>query len=455
MDDAGTLLVMMLSSKTIADTVEVIKVFKFLHRYGFSHTEIGIRKMLTLVFSKDAAVVTAVIECYASLYFNMEVTTPDKVKHLFTMMGNATLTDVTCIEELLGKLIKDDVFERPVFNSLWVAYLNFGRNFNNRSEEQTPDERRQLIQECKQEQRSAIHLLRMMGSCRVEILLDQKEKLYEQSLKFANYESPDYIIMKEAILAYEKIVQHQINRVGLADGVTENDKRHLYQMLNVIGKNFGTQDLEWFCATETVLNTLFNMRQRVSHEQAKLFIDLIVRKCFRRRDEDEIDQLRAQPDDMIAAIEPMPLRNDLSDSHYSQLFFVVGHIAIKMLTYVEQLETDLKQAFTDSFNKKKKKRDSDDSNEDKDQEDDLAQITGGKEAEVDQYKSMLDDITDSSLIQEGLLGRFTPILKAVAAEALKRYTSEESILRAPHLCILERSAILALCKYMCVSPKIC
>ena len=48
----------------------------------------------------------------------------------------------------------------------------------------------------------------MMGSCRVEILLDQKEKLYEESLRFANYESPDYIIMKEAILAYEKIVQH-------------------------------------------------------------------------------------------------------------------------------------------------------------------------------------------------------------------------------------------------------
>ena len=48
------------------------------------------------------------------------------------------------------------------------------------------------------------------------------------SLKFAIYESPDYIIMKEAILAYEKIVQHQISRVGLLDGVTENDKKHLY-----------------------------------------------------------------------------------------------------------------------------------------------------------------------------------------------------------------------------------
>ena len=115
------------------------------------------------------------------------------------------------------------------------------------------------------------------------------------------------------------------------------------------------------------------MRQRVSHEQAKLFLDLIIRKCFRRREEEEIDQLRQQPDDVIASIEPMPLRNDLQDSHYSQLFFVLGHVAIKMLTYVEQLELDLKKALTESFQKNKKKKDSDDSGEEnKEQEDDLA-----------------------------------------------------------------------------------
>ncbi len=60
------------------------------------------------------------------------------------------------------------------------------------------------------------------------------------SLKFANYESPDYIIMKEAILAYEKISQHQVDQIGVAEGITANDKQHVYQMLNVIGKNFGT-----------------------------------------------------------------------------------------------------------------------------------------------------------------------------------------------------------------------
>ena len=76
--------------------------------------------------------------------------THEKVKNLFNMMRDATLTDVTCIEELLGKLIKENVFERAVFNSLWHAYLNYGRNFNSRSgEDMNPDERRKLIQECK------------------------------------------------------------------------------------------------------------------------------------------------------------------------------------------------------------------------------------------------------------------------------------------------------------------
>ena len=101
--------------------------------------------MLTLVYSKDQQVVNAVMETYESLYFNSNVNTPDKVKNLFSMMKNASLTDITCIEELLGKLIAKDAFEPPVYNSLWHAYLNYGRNFSHRSEELNPDERRVLI----------------------------------------------------------------------------------------------------------------------------------------------------------------------------------------------------------------------------------------------------------------------------------------------------------------------
>ena len=98
-----------------------------------------------LIYSKDDAVQRAVVECYQTLYFNSETKVADKQKNLLKLMKDATLTDITCIEELLSKLIKNDIFERPVFNSLWHTYLNFGRNFSSLSTEMNQEERRRLI----------------------------------------------------------------------------------------------------------------------------------------------------------------------------------------------------------------------------------------------------------------------------------------------------------------------
>jgi len=110
----------------------------------------------------------------------------------------------------------------------------------------------------------------------------------------------------------------------------------------------------------------------------------------------------------------------LTELHYAQLFFAVGHVAIKMLTFIEQLETDLKKAVSESY-QKKKKQDSEEDDEKK-QEDDLAQITGGKDAEIEQYSMMLQKITEDKLIQEGLLGKFYEPILNIAHAAMKRYS---------------------------------
>lgn len=51
----------------------------------------------------------------------------------------------------------------------------------------------------------------------------------------------------------------------------------------------------------------------------------------------------------ITSAEGLPLRSDLSEIHYAQLFFAVGHVAVKMLTYIEQMENDLKKAVTETY----------------------------------------------------------------------------------------------------------
>ena len=45
-------------------------------------------------------------------------------------MKDATLTDITCIEELLKKCINDDAFEGEVFNSLWRHYTKPDRSWS-------------------------------------------------------------------------------------------------------------------------------------------------------------------------------------------------------------------------------------------------------------------------------------------------------------------------------------
>lgn len=45
-----------------------------------------------------------------------------------------------------------------------------------------------------------------MGSHRIEILQDNKDKLFEAMVKFAKYDSPDFTIMKEAVLAFQIIM---------------------------------------------------------------------------------------------------------------------------------------------------------------------------------------------------------------------------------------------------------
>ena len=108
-------------------------------------------------------------------------------------------------------------------------------------------------------------------------------------------------------------------------------------MIDYLIDQFGTDDLEWFCAAESILNTIFNIKTKSSHDYAKMFIEKLVKKMHTPQDEE---------------MNGTQLRTNLSELHYSQLFFSVGHVAIKMLTFIEQMENDLKKAVADSFNAK-------------------------------------------------------------------------------------------------------
>ena len=66
-------------------------------------------------------------------------------------MKDCTLTDVICIEEMLAKLLKLNCFEKEVFSTLWLTYLQFGTKFKDLNNNTPMEERKRIINDCKHE----------------------------------------------------------------------------------------------------------------------------------------------------------------------------------------------------------------------------------------------------------------------------------------------------------------
>jgi hypothetical protein len=71
----------------------------------------------------------------------------------------------------------------------------------------------------------------MIGSSEINVLLNQKDNLYEYSLKYAKFDRPDFILLKEALLAYEKIILHQQTSSKSENMIGDHDKRYLFNLL--------------------------------------------------------------------------------------------------------------------------------------------------------------------------------------------------------------------------------
>ena len=79
--------------------------------------------------------------------------------------------------------------------------------------------------------------------------------------------------------------------------------------------------MEWFCAAETILNALFNIRSRNSHEYAKMFVEQLVRKLYLLPKSDRRGAAESMVDtgegEKFHSAEGLPLRGDLTEMHYA------------------------------------------------------------------------------------------------------------------------------------------
>jgi condensin complex subunit 1 len=102
-------------------------------------------------------------------------------------------------------------------------------------------------------------------------------------------------------------------------------------------------------------------------------------------------------------------------------------------------------------NNLKKKKNEKTPNKDKSQDgDDIQEIAGGKEAEIEYEINMLHKIVEEEILYKNLLGKFSPLIVQIAKRTLTCSSSE-----IEKNVMLYKSSILSLCKFMCISQKFC
>lgn len=82
-----------------------------------------------------------------------------------------------------------------------------------------------------------------------------------------------------------------------------------------------------------------------------------------------------------------------------------------------------------------------------DNQDEMNQIQGGIEAEMDKRQEILDEIAEKKIVEQNLISKFVPIIVKICQETVACDMTQSSL--------LERTAMLTLSKLMCISRAFC
>ncbi|KAG0004923.1 Condensin complex subunit [Entomortierella chlamydospora] len=427
-----------LASTMKLEVIEAMEFFVTIHRYKVKRANDGIRKMVHLVWIKDnsdetKSVRSKLVDCYWQIYLAPEDALSEKentaliARNLVSLTYGSTLAELVSLEQLLSTIIADPpthireiTISDKVIEKLWQVYSHH---------KSIPSPQR----------RGAIIILGMLAKAKPDIVANKIETILKIGL--GKHGKADLALARYSCIALQRITREKKRQKGVAahDTVRLPMDHPIFVKLGNFIDNPATSK-SWFSVMEQALNTIYLLGE---HPDA-LCGDIIKSRC---RAIFNLQESGDSPLDQISIDTPMSSASDKStmslenafmiDSwQLSQLFFIVGHVAIKHIVHMEIIEEEFKRRKSAAGNEKKKGKENA-------VEDELDQVVGTTE---DEFGDVMVHIREKELLfgEKSLLQVFGPLIVTVCGNnTLYRDKT------------LQSSATLALCKLMCVSSEFC
>lgn len=419
--------------------------------------------MLVLIWSKDKTIKEEVVKAYFQLFFDPKEYDSFQISsNIISLLNESNLTEATSLEELLSFMIdwnnqieeKDKEKKRDLYQISPNVYKNLWETFTKGLNEPFPN---------KKEMRAALQILRICFSKNKEALVQKFDGFVNILSSSQKKRSIDWIIVKEFALILEKSA--------------DNHSKLTKTLVKILIDSHGTADTEWFCAAEQIINMIFSFKADPETLSKGILLKCTAFLYEKKAAEPQNNLINNNDDDnnnnnqnpTITQLTPekltqtqfgfetlIPAEKEVNEMinedeekdkglefemKLAQLLFVVGHIAIKYLIYIDNYENELKKLKNEAETKYQ-------ANQKDNNTEDLEKIHGGLEAEYEKKIEMLHQISEQHLFQKNLLGSYIPIIKKICQDILDG-------LRVNVNPILDRAVLMTLCKFMCVSGQFC
>jgi condensin complex subunit 1 len=380
----------LLGSKNASDVIETIQFFIMAHNFSIEKARDGVRKMLLLVWSKEANIKQAVCDAFVTLYLSPPKSLDSAkrrclyiVKNLIAWTLDSNLGELTSLEELVVTLSKDGKIPGPVVDMLWEVFAQ------------------KYKKDKASEGRGALIVLSMLANTDPSIVKNQLNILVKIGLGPRAYRDPT--LAKWTCIALQKLS----NRTTTSSPSTATTKKekdaekaaseaaaaasasaphvrynssHLLfaKLAQLVKSDIATS--KWFPAAEQAINAIFLLAENpdvlmgtIVREMAvglfpQIFPGVTVTTGKLTSPETSPTKGKKPPvdddEDMDVdaeeeSVEGVPAGVVAGKDHalsrvgkLSKLFFVLGHSAIKQLVYVEEVIKAMKMK-NDQQSKKK------------------------------------------------------------------------------------------------------
>jgi len=412
----------MLLSKYTTDVTEALRFFVRARHFQLPCAMTGMRRALSLMWSTEKSIRDEVMNAFIDVFISSPTSENDDLlpceviaQNLLVLVGTATESENASIEEAISELVKSKKLPSDVFLIIWS-----------------------VVAKAHGPTKSAALLILSMGAGADPGLVDSLSRL--RLLLDAGFgenveESRDWSSVRSAALALQKIGHVQTN-------LEENSAKaivldQLIEALSAVTRG------DW-CHDDSTLDT------NGWFGAAEQCINAIVSIC---ENPEEICS------NIVKSMEKSILRNTtestISSTRLARLFFVLGHVAIKLLVFTEELcgavrRSTLRKGLNEKSNSKRLSNDTstrgDYDGTSSEDENELIEKELGVSAEAEAETEMqFMDMTENELVGRGVLGVFGPLLVKVVANEDGVYGNE----------ILVQSSSLALTKFMIVSSSFC